>query len=136
MTTTATTAIAASPLALVVEDAPALRLMVAASLRQAGFEVVTLGEGQHAVETARRILPDLICLDIMLPDVCGIELCERIRGTPETSGTPILMTSARSMPQDRANAELAGATDYMVKPLTPVALVERARALVKHGRAR
>lgn len=123
------------PLALVVEDMPELRMMFGAVLRQAGFRVITLEDGHAVVDEAKRLQPDLICLDVVMPSVCGLDVCEQIRHTTATSEIPVLVMSVRSSPQDRANAELAGATAYLTKPVDPAELGQRARALLNRVRA-
>ncbi|MCX5762515.1 MAG: response regulator [Gemmatimonadetes bacterium] len=122
------------PLALVVEDMPELRLLFSAVLRQAGFRVETLEDGNNVLAEAIRLRPDLICLDVVMPSVCGLDVCEQIRYTPATMDIPVLMMSVRSTPQDRANAELAGASGYLTKPVHPAELGQRARALLKRAR--
>jgi DNA-binding response OmpR family regulator len=116
--------------ALLVEDCAALRMLTTATLRQLGMEVTALPGGEGVVEVAREIRPRVIVLDLMLPDVCGLEVCEALRACEETADIPILVISARSTPQDRAFAEIAGADDYLVKPITPTALAERVRRLL------
>lgn len=120
----------AQPIALIVEDSEFLRSMLAAHLRQLGFDVTALDKGDTAVEVARKLRPQLICLDLMLPGVCGLDVCEELRGTEETETTPILITSARNTPQDRMFAEQVGADDYLTKPIHPAALAESVRRLM------
>ncbi len=121
------------PLALVVDDTPELRLMFGAVLRQAGFRVITLEDGDRVVEEALRLQPALICLDVVMPSVCGLDVCEQLHSTAGTMDIPVLVMSVRATPQDRANAELAGAAGYLVKPVHPADLSQRARALLKHA---
>lgn len=121
----------AAPHALVVEDAPELRLMLTAALRHAGFVVTALSDGDNAVEEAIRLQPALICLDVVLPNIGGLEVCERLRATPATAHIPIMVTSARSSVLDRAQAELAGADEFQVKPLDPFTVGVRAWAMIK-----
>jgi CheY-like chemotaxis protein len=109
---------------LVIDDAPELRLLVEAYLRALGLTVTVLASGQHALETARRERPALIVLDIMLPNVCGLDLCEQIRRDPELAEMPVILMSARISPRDRANAELAGASLFLPKPIQPAELAE------------
>jgi DNA-binding response OmpR family regulator len=125
----------ASPIALVVEDSEPLRAVISAYLRQLGFEVTALASGDDAVEVARELRPQLVCLDLMLPNVSGLEVCDRLRQAEETADTPVLITSARDTPQDRLNAELAGADDYLVKPIQATALAERVRRLLQRRQA-
>jgi len=123
------------PHALIVEDQPELRRMLVAAMRHAGFEVTALSDGDTAVAEAVRLRPDLVCLDIVLPNIGGLEVCESLRAQPETARVPILMTSARASALDRAEAERAGADDFAVKPLDPLAIGVRARALVERRAA-
>jgi DNA-binding response OmpR family regulator len=120
---------------MVVEDMPELRLMFSSALRQAGFRVTTLEDGHTVVDEATRLQPDVICLDVVMPSVCGLDVCEQLRRTPATSEIPVLVMSVRSAPQDRANAELAGASAYLTKPVHPVELGQRARALAARVRS-
>jgi len=117
--------------ALIVEDQPELRLLLAAALRHAGFRVTALPDGDDAVAEAARLLPDLVCLDIVLPNIGGLEVCEGLRAQSSTATIPILMTSARGSALDRVDAERAGADDFAVKPLDPLTIGVRARALVE-----
>jgi DNA-binding response OmpR family regulator len=126
----------APPIALVVEDSAPLRSVLSAYLRQLGFEVTALASGDDAAEVARELRPQLICLDLMLPNVGGFEICDRLRQAEETAEIPVLITSARNTPQDRLQAELAGADDYIVKPVEPTAFAERVRRLMQRGQAR
>jgi len=119
-----------APRALVIEDAPELRLVLSAQLRRLGFEVRALSDGDHAVAVAQEFCPDIVCLDLMLPNLCGLEVCEALRSTPQTAGVPIVVTSARTSPQDRAHAELAGADAYLTKPVGTDALAATVQALL------
>jgi DNA-binding response OmpR family regulator len=121
--------------ALIVEDQPELRLLLTAALQHAGFRVTALSDGDTALADALRLGPDLVCLDIVLPNVGGLDVCEALRAHPETAGVPILMTSARGSALDRADAERAGADDFAVKPLDPLTIGVRARALVERRAA-
>jgi len=115
---------------LIVEDTPELQRFLSACFRRMGFDVVSAREGEVAVEIALRILPDLICLDLMLPNICGLEVCERLKRSPSTAGIPVLIISSRTSPQDRAEAEISGADDYLMKPIDPRELAVRVRALL------
>jgi DNA-binding response OmpR family regulator len=115
---------------LIVEDTPELQRFLSACFRRMGFEVLTAREGEGALEIACRVRPDLISLDLMLPNVCGLEVCERLKRDPETADIPVLITSGRTSPQDRAEAEIAGADDYLMKPIDPLELASRVRALL------
>lgn len=105
------------PKALVVDDSPELRLFLGALFSQLGLEVVTARDGETALTMAREHRPDIVCLDLMLPTVSGLEVCSRLKADPRTAGAPVIMVSARSFPQDRAAADLAGAAAYLIKPV-------------------
>ncbi len=109
--------------------------MLTASLRHAGFVVTALSDGDHAVEEAIRLQPALICLDVVLPNIGGLEVCERLRATPATAHIPIMVTSARGSVLDRAQAELAGADEFQMKPLDPFTVGVLARAMIKRRAA-
>src|SRR5512138_1863360 len=102
--------------ALVVEDHPDPRALVRTYLLSMGLEVVDVAEGRSAIRALQAGRPDLVCLDLMLPELSGFEVCEFMRSRPELRDVPILVMSARAKPMDRAFAEEVGATAYLVKP--------------------
>ncbi|HEY1416375.1 MAG TPA: response regulator [Myxococcaceae bacterium] len=102
--------------ALVVEDHPDARALVRTYLLAMGVEVVDVAEGRSAIRALQAGRPDLVCLDLMLPELSGFEVCEYMRSNPELRDIPILVMSARAKPMDRAFAEEVGATAYLVKP--------------------
>jgi two-component system chemotaxis response regulator CheY len=105
---------------LVVEDSPMFRRMLGDMLQELGFtKVLEAFGGRAAMEMLADARPDLVCLDLTLPDVSGFEVCEHIRASPQLKDTPVLMISARTLAVDRAQAEEAGATGYLIKPFTP-----------------
>lgn len=115
---------------LVVDDSPTALRLVAGTLRDAGYEVITAMDGEQAVESARRSVPDLIVLDVLLPRQNGFEVCRRLRGSPETARSRILLLTNKSHDTDREWGLKQGADGYLVKPLSPSdLLVEVARAL-------
>jgi two-component system chemotaxis response regulator CheY len=104
---------------LVVEDSPMFRRMLSDMLQSIGYtRVLEAFSGQTAKELLAEQCPDLVCLDLTLPDVSGFDVCEHIRSTPGLQDVPVLMISARSQTMDRAQAEEAGATGYLIKPFT------------------
>ncbi len=115
---------------MLVEDDPFQLRFAVVALEQAGFRVATFADGDDVVAQATILQPDVIILDVVLPNVGGFEACEALTRYPATSDIPVLVLSARRSPMDRAHAELAGAADYLVKPVSPVALGVHARALV------
>jgi DNA-binding response OmpR family regulator len=102
--------------ALVVEDHPDARALVRTYLLAMGLEVVDVAEGRSAIRILKVDRPDLVCLDLMLPELSGFEVCEFMRSNPELRDIPILVMSARAKPMDRAFAEEVGATAYLIKP--------------------
>jgi len=121
---------------LLVEDDPDILHMVAYKLRRAGFEVVETTDGLAALDACRREPPDLVLLDVRMPRMDGIAVCRELRAGPRTGDVPIVMLSARARDQDRELAYAAGATDYVVKPFSPRALVERVAAVLARSAQR
>jgi len=116
---------------LVVEDEPALQETIAYMLKRQGYAVDTAGDGLDALDVARRSLPDLVVLDIMLPRLDGLEVCRILR--QETS-VPILMLTAKDEEIDRVIGLEIGADDYMSKPFSNRELLARVRALLRRVR--
>lgn len=103
---------------LVVEDQASFREFLNISLTKLGLEVFTALTGKVALSRAKEHNPDLILLDMMLPDMDGYEVCQELREQPEMSLTPIIFVSAVSSEKHIQRAMSAGATDYLVKPLS------------------
>ena len=101
---------------LVVEDDPDLVELLSFNLRGCGFTVSTASDGLDALKKARAILPDLILLDLMLPELDGFGVCEILRREPETARIPIIMVTAMSSQFARMAGLEAGANDYIAKP--------------------
>jgi DNA-binding response OmpR family regulator len=116
---------------LVVEDEQTLIETLEYSLRRQGYEVFTAKEGRAAIEAARKHLPDLVVLDIMLPGLDGFEICRILR--QETS-VPILMLTARTEEIDKIVGLEVGADDYLTKPFSMRELVARVKALLRRVR--
>lgn len=106
-----------SPVALIVDDSPELRLVLSSLFKHMGLDVVTARDGETGLVLAREHRPDIVCLDLMLPVLCGLDVCEQLKRSPETADVPVLIVSARSYPQDRADARKAGADGYVTKPI-------------------
>ncbi|RKG95117.1 response regulator [Corallococcus praedator] len=118
---------------LLVEDSPMFRVMLRDMLQEMGVKnVVEKPNGKSAMEYLQgEEKPDLVCLDLTLPDVSGYDVCEHIRRTPAIAHVPVLMVSARNLPEDKAYAEEAGANGYLGKPFTPEELEKRVRQVLK-----
>ncbi len=102
--------------ALVIEDHPDARALVRTYLQTMELDVTEAADGRSAIRILKESRPDLVCLDLMLPELSGFEVCEFMRSSPELRGVPILVMSARAKPMDRAFAEEVGATAYLIKP--------------------
>jgi two-component system, sensor histidine kinase len=119
-----------------VDDYDAGRYAVTRALRQAGFTVLEAVTGQEALDEVERSRPDLILLDVQLPDINGVEIARRLRSNPETSAIPILHLSAtRVRDSDRALGLDAGADAYLVEPVDTSVLIATIRALLRVRRA-
>jgi DNA-binding response OmpR family regulator len=117
-----------SPRVLIAEDEAAIADSVAYALRREGFDVDTVADGEGALEAARSDGYDLLLLDLMLPDVSGMEVCRRLRAE---SAIPIVMLTARTAEVDRVVGLDAGADDYVVKPFSMPELISRVRAILR-----
>lgn len=113
-------------LILIVDDEPTVRAMVHASIRvkAARYRVVEAGNATDALAQAYEHRPDLVLLDVALPDHDGFWVCRQLKGDARTAGTPVLMLTAMGLASDREQALAAGADGYIVKPFSPRALIE------------
>lgn len=118
---------------LVVEDEADLAELVAVTLRGAGHTVTIAGTGAAAIAEIRNKTPDLVLLDVMLPDVSGLEVCRRVRRDEATAQLPILMLTAKGEEMDRVVGFEVGADDYVSKPFSPRELVLRIEAILRRG---
>ena len=119
---------------LVVDDEPEAVELVEFNLRQAGYSVISAGDGAEALKKARSAPPDLIVLDLMLPEVDGLEVCKMLRRDPVTAAIPIIMLTAKAAEIDRVLGLEMGADDYVTKPFSPRELVLRAKKLLHRDR--
>jgi DNA-binding response OmpR family regulator len=119
------------PLILVVDDEPKVARLARDYLEKNGFRVVTAADGQSALTIARREKPDLVILDLMLPNIDGREVCRILR---RESDVPIIMLTALSEEIDQVTGLEIGADDYITKPFSPRAMVARVRALLRRTR--
>jgi two-component system alkaline phosphatase synthesis response regulator PhoP len=119
---------------LAVDDEPDLIDLIQYHLIRAGHEVTTASNGWEAIHAIRQRRPDLILLDLMLPDLDGFGVCEILRRDPLTATIPIVIISAWASPDSRNLGLELGALDYLTKPFSPQDLVERVNHLL-HARA-
>ena len=116
---------------LVVDDEPTLAELLSMALRYEGWEVRSAADGFGAVRTAREFRPDAVVLDMMLPDMDGLEVLRRLRA--ETPEVPVLFLTAKDSVEDRVAGLTAGGDDYVTKPFSIEELVARLRALVRRA---
>ena len=114
---------------LLIEDEPNIIEAISFILSRDGWSVRAHSDGTNAVETASRLKPDVIILDVMLPGKSGYDILREIREEPDISGIPVLMLTARGQTKDRELAEKAGASRFMTKPFSNADVVEAVRAL-------
>jgi two-component system OmpR family response regulator len=117
---------------LVVDDEPNIRELLSASLRYAGFEVVTAEDGREAVQAAERTRPDLIVLDVMLPDMDGFEVVRRLRSSGRP--LPVVFLTARDGTEDKITGLTLGGDDYVTKPFSLEEVLARIRAVLRRTR--
>ncbi len=115
---------------LVVEDDPEMVELLRFTLRSAGYSVGTARDGIEGIKKARTMRPDLILLDLMLPELDGFAVCETLRRSDDSASVPILILSAMSSQMARFTGLGAGANDYLVKPFSPRNLLVRVRQLI------
>ncbi len=115
---------------LVVDDDPKLVELVRLYLERDGYRVRTAGDGRQALEAMRNGPPDLLILDLMLPEVDGLQICRQVR---EQSDVPIIMLTAKTTEGDRITGLDLGADDYVTKPFSPGELLARVRAVLRRA---
>ncbi|MBM3836837.1 MAG: response regulator [Verrucomicrobia bacterium] len=123
------------PKILVVDDEPAALELIEFNLRAGGFDVVTAADGAEALRKSHAVVPALIVLDLMLPEVDGLEVCKMLRRSPATAAIPIMMLTAKASEVDRVIGLELGADDYVTKPFSPRELVLRVKNLLRRGQA-
>ncbi len=120
---------------LIVEDEVEIAQLIQLYLEKEGFSCRVCSDGQTAIRVFQELQPDLIILDLMLPELDGLEVCARIRQKPGSKDPYILMLTAKGEEIDRIIGLSTGADDYMVKPFSPRELVARVRALLRRSQA-
>ncbi len=118
-------------LVAVVDDEPDILELISINLTRNGFEAVTFPDAQSLYGFLEKRLPDLIILDLMLPDVDGLDVCRLLKATPRYAGIPIIMLTARTEEADRVLGLELGADDYVTKPFSPRELIARVRSVLR-----
>lgn len=116
---------------LVVDDEASIRELLAFNLKKNGYHVETAADGRDALAKAPKA--DLVLLDIMLPEIDGFEVCRRLKSSPQTSGIPIIMLTAKAEEIDRVLGLEMGADDYVVKPFSMRELIARVKAVLRRS---
>ena len=119
------------PEILVVDDEPDILDIISYNLKAEGYKVKTASSGREGVEKAKKVRPDLILLDVMMPEMDGIEACEQIRKTPGLEHTIIAFLTARGEDYSQVAGFEVGADDYIAKPVKPKVLTSRLKALLR-----
>jgi DNA-binding response OmpR family regulator len=120
---------------LIVEDEPDIRELVVHHLKRDGYLVSAASSGEEALRQVQAAAPDLVLLDLMMPEMDGLEVCRRLRQDPATVSLPIVMLTAKGDEVDRVLGLEIGADDYIVKPFSPKELLARVRAVLRRSRA-
>ena len=121
----------ASKKILIVEDEHDILQLIKLYLEKEGFRTVAAKTGTEGLQCAKQEKPDLVVLDLMLPEIDGLEVCKRLRSAPETAMLPIIMLTAKAEESDTVVGLELGADDYVTKPFSPKTLVARIKALLR-----
>ena len=121
----------ASPIILVADDQRSNRELMEELLADEGFEVASVADGPAVLETLCRVNADLVILDVLMPGMNGIEVCERIKSNPDTDLIPVILVTASSDRSDRVSGISIGADDFLIRPVDRTELLARVRSLIK-----
>jgi two-component system phosphate regulon response regulator PhoB len=123
----------ASKKVIVIEDEPDIQEIIVHNLLRDGYQVEATPNGERGLELVRRLEPDLVLLDLMLPGLDGVEVCRRMKTDPRTRAVSIIMVTARGEESDVVLGLGLGADDYVSKPFSPRELMERVKAVLRRG---
>ncbi len=118
---------------LIVDDEPNIVLSVEFLMKREGFDVLVARDGEEALERIRADLPDLVVLDVMMPKLNGLEVCEQVRADPKVAATRILMLTAKGREAEMKKGLALGADAYMAKPFSTRELVDQVKSLLATG---
>jgi DNA-binding response OmpR family regulator len=113
------------------DDDPALRRLISTTLGTDDFELLQAADGEEALRLAQEQHPELVLLDVNMPRVDGLTVCEQLKAADSTRGIRVVMLTARGADADKARARAAGADDYFIKPFSPVQLLNKVYALLE-----
>ncbi|MDO8729870.1 MAG: response regulator transcription factor [Candidatus Omnitrophota bacterium] len=120
---------------LLVEDEKNIAKVVLYNLEREGYQVITARDGEEGLAKARKELPDLVILDLMLPKTDGLEVCRQLKSDPKTARIPIIMLTAKTQEADRVVGLEMGADDYVAKPFSVRELAARVKAVLRRGQS-
>ena len=115
---------------LIAEDEPDIRELVTFMLKFAGYEVVAASNGEDAVRTAVRELPDLVLMDVRMPRMTGYDACRQMKANPDLRDVPVVFLSAKGQESEIQSGLEAGAEAYLLKPFSPADLTNRVRGIL------
>lgn len=118
---------------LIVEDDLDILNLLRYYFQYDGYETYTAKDGMQAIDCIQEARPDLVVLDLMLPEMSGLEVCKRIKANPVTAGIPVIMLTAKGEEEDRISGFELGADDYVVKPFSPKELLLRVKAVLRRS---
>jgi two-component system, OmpR family, phosphate regulon response regulator PhoB len=119
------------PRVLIVDDEPVILRLLEVNFRLGGFVVDAVTRGDEALERAAEHPPDVVLVDLMLPEMPGLEIVRRLRARPETAAVPVVMLTARTEREDRERSYALGVQAFVTKPFEPSELLETVRRLVE-----
>lgn len=120
-------------LVMVIEDEEALSLLLSYNLEKEGYEVATVANGLNALSEIERLMPSVIILDWMLPEISGVEICRLVRSKPDIKNIPIIMLTAKSQEEDKIKGLTSGADDYVTKPFSVPELMARVKTNMRRA---
>ena len=119
---------------LIVEDQADIRKLIRMTLEFEPYEIHEAANGINGLQLAGEVVPDLILLDVMMPgEIDGLQVCARVRTNPELRATRVVLLTARGQTQDREAGQQAGADEYLIKPFSPLQLIETIERLMPAG---
>lgn len=119
---------------LIVEDQADIRKLIRMTLEFEPYEIHEAANGVNGLQLAGEVVPDLILLDVMMPgEIDGLQVCARVRTNPELRATRVVLLTARGQTQDREAGQQAGADEYLIKPFSPLQLIETIERLMPAG---
>jgi DNA-binding response OmpR family regulator len=116
---------------LIVDDEPAIRFLITATLEDEGYELFEAADGREAAALVGSVQPDLIILDVMMPGLSGYELCAQLKQDPATKNIIVIMLTAQGQVQERLHSQQVGADRYLRKPFSPLELIAVVAALLE-----